>query len=71
MPHFYDEVKGNRKSKIALILPPTGKIREDVIFYETVCRNRGWAVKAFDDRSEAIEWLLQGRTLNQPGPDDK
>ena len=66
MPQFYDEVKGNRKSRIALILPPSGQIRKDVKFYETVCRNHGWDVKAFDKRRDATDWLIQKDTSNKP-----
>ena len=63
MPKIYNEIQGNRKSRIALILPPSGKIREDVKFYETVCLNNGWKVRAFDKRSQATQWLLNP---NQP-----
>lgn len=70
MPRFYDEVEGNRKSRIALILPPSGQIREDVLFYETVCQNRGWNVKAFDTHSEAIDWLLPKPAPNMPDAGD-
>ena len=58
MPRFYDKVEGDRKSRIALILPPSGQIREDVKFYETVCRNHGWNVKSFDEPQGATDWLL-------------
>jgi hypothetical protein len=62
LPLFYDDVKANRRSKIALILPTAPQAREDVQFYETVCRNRGWFIKAFNGRQEAIDWLIS----NQP-----
>lgn len=58
MPRFYAGTDANRKSKWAIILPPGGQIREDVKFYATMCLNRGWYLKAFDDRKEAIDWLL-------------
>ncbi len=64
MPRVYNDLQGNRKSRIAIILPPTGTIRNDVLFYETVCRNHGWKVRAFDNRSEATEWLLKQTPSN-------
>lgn len=58
MPNYYHELEGTRRSKMALILPPSGRIRKDVLFYETVCRNRGWRVKGFNEHKDALEWLL-------------
>ena len=71
MPRFYDEVNGSRRSRLAITLPPTGQIREDVKFYETVCRNCGWTVKTFNKRQKAIDWLRRHITTNNPdGGDD-
>ena len=61
MPKYYDDFGGNRKSRLAVILPPSGKIREDVLFWVTVCRNRGWRIGSFDDHQKAIDWLLSDR----------
>lgn len=58
MPRFYEVADANRRSKWALIMPPGGKVRGDLEFYVTMCLNRGWYLKAFDDRQEAIDWLL-------------
>jgi hypothetical protein len=58
MPGLYETSDANRRSKWALILPPKGPIREDVDFYTTMCLNRGWYVKTFEDRRSAIDWLL-------------
>ncbi len=41
MPQFYDDVNATCRSRMALLLPTSGQIRDDVKFYETVCRNRG------------------------------
>lgn len=58
LPDFYDTTDTDRQSKWAFIMPPEGQIREDAKFYVTVCRNRGWNIRAFEDRREAVEWLL-------------
>ncbi|MDJ0784009.1 MAG: hypothetical protein QNJ22_18725 [Desulfosarcinaceae bacterium] len=59
MPPFYDASGARRKSKWAVLLPPDGQIREDVKFYVTICQNRGWYLRAFDDRQAALDWLLR------------
>jgi hypothetical protein len=57
MPRFYVDIKINRRNKVAVILPVQQQAREDVHFYETVCRNQGWNVKAFQGRQAALDWL--------------
>ena len=47
----------DRRSRAALVLPKLPKELEDAKFYETACVNRGWRVKSFRTRDEAIEWL--------------
>jgi hypothetical protein len=69
MPLFYDVVKASRRSRMALILPASGPIREDVKFYETVCRNRGWVARVFNEHQKALEWLLRKPDANKPGSD--
>lgn len=70
MPLFYEDVEASRRSRIALIIPGSGKIREDVKFYVTVCRNRGWFAEAFDHRQEAIDWLLKKPGARKSDADD-
>jgi len=62
LPLFYEDVNANRRSRMALILPTAPQAREDVQFYETVCRNRGWFIKAFNGRQEAIDWLTSNKS---------
>ncbi len=66
LPLFYDDVKANRRSRLALILPTAPQALEDVQFFVTVCRNRGWNIKGFSKRQEAIDWLVP----NQPNTSD-
>jgi hypothetical protein len=35
------------------------EINNDFRFYETVCLNRGWEVKIFDDYNISIDWLTK------------
>ena len=55
----YGEEDLDIHSRIAVILPTTGKTREAALFYEAACRNRGWHTKVLPDRQSAIEWLKE------------
>jgi hypothetical protein len=61
LPEFQEKVGTPKSVKIALVLPGTGHKAEDYLFYETVCRNRGYNCKAFKSRESAEEWLEQGK----------
>lgn len=43
----------------AVILSKKTSAQKNTFFYETALRNRGFDVKVFKDRIEAIAWLLQ------------
>ena len=59
LPTIYKELDTDRTSRAALVLPPPSRKAEvrDAQFFETVCQNRGWNVRVFRKREEAIEWL--------------
>lgn len=42
----------------AIIPPPNGPTREDVVFFETACRNRGLNMRIFPTRDAGVRWLL-------------
>ena len=44
----------------AVILPTHKEIESNFRFYETATRNKGYDVKVFSDRIEAIAWLING-----------
>lgn len=67
---FFENINSDRRTRIALILPRYPKAREDALFYETACLNRGWKVKSFEDREEAIKWLLEMESLRKPAEDE-
>jgi hypothetical protein len=41
----------------ALVLPDDAMVVEELEFFETVCRNRGLDVRAFQGRADALAWL--------------
>lgn len=48
----------SHKLKEAILLPKIPAFIENVNFWETIGRNRGFMVRVFRDRNTAIEWLL-------------
>lgn len=61
LPALHETLSADRSSRAALILPPPDRTDnvKTARFYETVCQNRGWNVRVFQERQEAIEWLTQ------------
>ncbi len=47
----------SHKVHFALIIPESPRLKDYADFYETICNNRGWAVKLFETRKDAIECL--------------
>lgn len=71
LPKLYRELGADGDSKAALIMPSVDTAAaEDVRFYETVCLNRGWQVKAFSERQEAINWLTNKNPSNKADTND-
>lgn len=53
----------NRRIRVAVVSPRLPKDIRDAKFYETACLNRGWNVRLFPDRDDAIEWLTEPNPL--------
>jgi len=71
LPNLFVELGVDRSSRAALIMPPPGTAgAKDAQFFETVCRNRGWNVRAFRGRDEAINWLTNKQLSNKPDARD-
>jgi hypothetical protein len=64
---LYVSKEANRKSRIALVFPRSRKEREAVKFFENACANRGWRVKAFEERQAAVDWLRETKPSDKPG----
>ena len=60
LPDLYERAGLDRKTRLALLPPTRPELRELAMFYETVCVNRGWLVRLFTTREQAIEWLRNG-----------
>ena len=57
IPEEYEKHKISRAYKIGLVESSDSAANKNVLFYETVCRNRGWLAKVFPDLDSAKNWL--------------
>ena len=46
-----------RNMRFAILVSEKQNTREDQDFFETVARNRGFVVREFESRDEAVDWL--------------
>ena len=54
----YEEEEADRDGRVAVFVPDHSEMLSVVKFYENACVNRGWMVKRFAERQEALEWLI-------------
>ena len=66
----YVEESLDHRIRIGLVQPKLTKEKEDAQFYETACINRGWFVKTFSNRNDAIDWLKNRESSNKRLPSD-
>lgn len=66
----YEDEGLHRESRIAIVLPANKKSKEDALFYETASVNRGWNVKSFESRLQAIDWLRSSEAIPPDGYSD-
>lgn len=57
LPAFFDKFGADKRNKLGVIVPKSSDKNESYEFFETVCINRGWNVKLFRGKQNAIEWL--------------
>ncbi|ASC71265.1 hypothetical protein XM38_022170 [Halomicronema hongdechloris C2206] len=59
MPDTYEKMGWERRVRIAFIPPSGDEGRHLAEFYETVGVNRGWTVKIFSNKQQAVQWLIE------------
>ncbi len=59
LPNLFEHLPDVRKYKDAVILPRRLAEAQDLKFFETTSRNRGYNVRVFPDRQTAIGWLTE------------
>lgn len=57
IPDEYEKHKVTRSYKLGLVESKDPTANKNVLFYETVCHNRGWLAKVFSDLESAKKWL--------------
>jgi hypothetical protein len=55
---IYETLKLDAKAKEAIIMTSLQDTVDEIKFYETTCKNRGFNVRIFKQREEAISWLV-------------
>ena len=59
VPEEFKSRGANRGNRLGVVVTGSGSPSvEDARFYENVCRNRGWQVRMFSSRADAVSWLL-------------
>ena len=57
---------------MAVLLAADPEAQEAAQFYQLACTNRGWPVKLFTDRQNAVDWLLgKNGSRALPAPTDQ
>lgn len=59
LPRIFEHFPDIRTYKDAIILPRRKAEAQDIKFFETTARNRGFNVRVFSDRQAAIDWLME------------
>lgn len=55
---LFESMGLDRRMREALVIAGPARPREDLDFYETVAKNRGFNVRIFDDMEAARAWLM-------------
>jgi hypothetical protein len=64
IPRLWESAGSVKENKLALVVPEHGDMWRDARFFEDVCCNRGWQVKAFPGRQHTIDWLTANDSSN-------
>ena len=58
LPELYEEQGLTRSIRIAFVEPTKPELRDLAEFYDNVCVNRGWHLRRFATRDDAVNWLV-------------
>jgi hypothetical protein len=56
---MFEILKIERDVKEAVIMTSLQDSIDEIRFYETACKNRGFNVRIFKDKDEAVAWLIE------------
>lgn len=60
LPGQYEKEGLTRQSRVAFLPSHESAVKEQAQFYANVCVNRGWMVRLFENREDAMQWLTDG-----------
>lgn len=55
--NMFEKMGIDKKTSEALIMPENKFAADNIKFYETACQNRGYNVKIFYNKEDAVKWL--------------
>ena len=64
LPKSYKDLGLSGPFREAIVSPRQSSVRERVDFFETVCVNRGYDVRTFEDSASALDWLASDEALH-------
>ena len=59
LPGMYHEINLKRDTRIAVYTLPDFYRKEDLKFYEMICKTQGYIVRLFFDKTSARNWLVE------------
>ena len=68
IPGEWEAAGAYRGSVLAVVVPKDAQSLKDAKFYENTCCNRGWRVRVFTQRNDAIEWLEKQAIATEKKP---
>lgn len=59
IPEEFKNLGASHGNRLGVVVTGSGSpSMAEARFYENVCRNRGWEVRVFSSREDAVSWLL-------------
>jgi hypothetical protein len=64
---IYSKLNARRDTRFAFILPINSKAKKLAHFFQTTAKNRGWKIKLFKERKDALSWLTNEKDIDSHG----
>lgn len=64
--HYYDRLGGDRRYRLAVVMPVAENAHAVFQLYETATYNRGYRTRLFDQYETALTWLTEFRLATDP-----
>lgn len=64
--HYYDRLGGDRRYRLAVVVPVVENAHAVFQLYETATYNRGYRTRLFDQYETALTWLAEFQSATNP-----